>query len=95
MKAIILTNTHFEQLTAKLDDLKESINKQASNTDVMLVVDNAEFMKRMSISKRTAQNWRDTGKIAFSQIGSKIYYKLSDIESLLENNLNPSSNKWL
>jgi DNA-binding transcriptional regulator PaaX len=33
----------------------------------------------IKISKRTAQTWRDEGKISFSQ-GNKIYYKLSDVE---------------
>jgi hypothetical protein len=37
----------------------------------------------MKISKRTAQTWRDEGKISFSQVGNKIYYKLSDVEVLL------------
>jgi predicted site-specific integrase-resolvase len=47
-------------------------------------VSNEEFMQMMSISKRTAQNWRDEGVIAFSQVGSKIYYRLADINELLQ-----------
>ena len=42
----------------------------------------------MNISKRTAQNWRDEGKIAFSQIGGKIYYRYGDIEALLKQHYN-------
>ena len=42
----------------------------------------------MHISKRTAQTWRDEGKISFSQIGSKIYYKMKDVEVLLDKNYN-------
>ena len=38
----------------------------------------------MKISKRTAQTWRDEGKISFSQVGNKIYYKLNDVEELLK-----------
>jgi len=45
--------------------------------------DNQEFIKLMNISKRTAQLWRDNKLIGFSQIGSKIYYRLSDILKLL------------
>jgi hypothetical protein len=44
----------------------------------------------MKISKRTAQTWRDEGKISFSQVGSKIYYKLSDVEKLLQEHYNKS-----
>jgi hypothetical protein len=47
----------------------------------------------MKISKRTAQTWRDEGKISFSQVGSKIYYKLSDVEKLLQTHYNKSFSK--
>ena len=52
-----------------------------------IIFDNQEFLKVMNISKRTAQQWRDTGYIGFSQLGNKIYYRLSDIKALL--NANP------
>ena len=38
----------------------------------------------MKISKRTAQTWRDEVKISFSQVGNKIYYRLSDVEELMQ-----------
>jgi len=44
----------------------------------------------MKISKRTAQTWRDEGRISFSQVGNKIYYKLSDVEKLLQEHYNKS-----
>jgi len=54
-----------------------------------IIFDNQEFLKVMNISKRTAQQWRDTGYIGFSQLGNKIYYRLSDIKALLNDNYNP------
>lgn len=50
--------------------------------------DNQEFMQLMNISKRTAQEWRNKKIIEFSQVGNKIYYKLSDIQKLLNDNYN-------
>ena len=50
--------------------------------------DNQEFMKLMNISKRTAQEWRNKKIIEFSQVGNKIYYRLSDIQRLLNDNYN-------
>ena len=50
---------------------------------------NQEFMKLMDISKRTAQDWRDKKIIGYFQIGNKIYYRLSDIQALLNENYNP------
>ena len=40
----------------------------------------------MGISQKTAQTWRDTGVVSFSQIGNKIYYRISDIQQLLQDN---------
>ena len=47
----------------------------------------------MHISKRTAQTWRDEGKISFSQIGNKIYYRMSDVQTLLNKNYNKAFKK--
>jgi predicted site-specific integrase-resolvase len=44
----------------------------------------------MGISGRTAQQWRDDGLIQFSQIGNKLYYRMSDINRFLDNNLKTS-----
>jgi hypothetical protein len=51
--------------------------------------DNQEFLQLMNISKRTAQVWRDSGYIGYSQMGNKIYYRLADIQDLLNENYNP------
>ena len=56
-------------------------------------MDNEEFVVFMGISKRTAQTWRDEGKISFSQVGNKIYYKTSDIDKLLALHYNKSFRK--
>jgi len=37
----------------------------------------------LKISRRTLQEYRSTGRIAYSMVGGKILYKESDIEKLL------------
>ena len=54
--------------------------------EILPVLDNIEFCKKLRISRRTAQSWRDQGKISFSQIGSKIYYQISDVQEFLNKN---------
>lgn len=54
-------------------------------------VDSADVLDILRISKRTLQSLRDTGDLPFSRINGKLYYKLSDIEKLLEANY--SANK--
>jgi len=68
----------------RLQELEEKLKKIQSVKDVFL--DNQEFLQVMNISKRTAQTWRDSGIISYSQVGAKIYYRVSDIEELLNKN---------
>lgn len=85
MKAIILSVEQFNEIVNRLDTLYSKLNekqKSAGNT----FLDNQEFIQLMNISKRTAQTWRDQGIVSFSQIGSKIYYKMEDVEKLLNKN---------
>lgn len=45
-----------------------------------------EVCERLFISPRTLQNYRDKGIIPYTQIAGKILYRLSDINSLLQEN---------
>lgn len=85
MEAVILSTQQYNDLVSRLDDLNRQLEeKQKKPQDIFL--DNQEFLLLMNISKRTAQTWRDEGVISFSQIGSKIYYRMSDVQKLLDNN---------
>ncbi|SDU12996.1 Helix-turn-helix domain-containing protein [Polaribacter sp. Hel1_33_78] len=85
MEAIILSTQQYKDLVNRLDQLNKQLEeKQKKPQDTFL--DNQEFLLLMNISKRTAQTWRDEGVISFSQIGSKIYYRMSDVQKLLDNN---------
>lgn len=86
MEAIILSKEQFQELNNRLDEISKNITGKQNNPEQF--VDNDDFIQLMKISKRTAQNWRDEGKIAFSQIGGKIYYRYGDIEELLKQHYN-------
>jgi len=81
MEAIILTKEHFNELKADIIEIKNHVKKIVVPNEAF--IDNNEFISMMNISVRTAQVWRDQGKIGYSQEGKKIYYKLSDIEKFL------------
>ncbi len=84
MEAIILSKEQFDQLIAKIDDINERLqNTNPKRTETYL--NNKQFMEMLDVSLRTAQTWRDEGKITFSQVGNKIYYKLSDVEKFIQN----------
>ena len=89
MEAIILSKDQFEELVAKMNEVLEKLNsKTAPKQEIFL--DNEELIAMLKISRRTAQTWRDEGKISFSQVGSKIYYKLSDVEKTMQDHYNKS-----
>ena len=87
MSAVILTAEQYKDLVNRLDILNNKLEEK-SKTPQDTFLDNQEFIQLMNISKRTSQTWRDEGKISFSQIGSKIYYKMKDVEVLLDRNYN-------
>lgn len=92
MEAVILSKEQFEELINTVNQITESV-KTKSTPKQEVFVDNEEFIKMKKISRRTAQTWRDEGKISFSQVGSKIYYKLSDVEKCMETYYNKSFSK--
>lgn len=49
-------------------------------------IDGQDVMQTLHISKRTLQSLRDSGVLPHSRINGKFYYKVEDIEALLENN---------
>ena len=89
MEVYIMSKAQFTELTSRLDALQEQLLSQQPNSKKPFV-DNEEFLELMGISKRTAQSWRDEGKISFSQVGNKIYYKMSDVDKLLTEHYNKS-----
>jgi biopolymer transport protein ExbB/TolQ len=85
MNAVILTVEQYTDLVNRLDTLNKKLEKNSKAPEETFL-DNQEFLELMKISKRTAQTWRDEGIVSFSQIGSKIYYKMIDVQKLLNKN---------
>ena len=84
MEAVILSKSNYEAIKKALDEIRENVNKITSPSEHFL--SNKEFLMLMKISSRTAQIWRDEGRIGFSQQGKQIYYRMSDIHLFLEDN---------
>lgn len=82
-----------ERMIAKILAETTEINSKLKSGNFQnpedVIYNNQQFMKLMDISKRTAQDWRDRKIIDYFQIGNKIYYKLSDVHKLLNENYNP------
>ena len=91
METVIIAKEQFDELLSRVDKI-QAILKENQKTPEDIFLDNVDFMNLMHISKRTAQSWRNEGRINFSQISGKIYYRMSDIQKLLDSNYNKKLN---
>ncbi len=85
MEVIILSTQQHTDLVNRLETLSKKLEGNQKKLEATFL-DNQEFIQLMHISKRLAQTWRDSGVISYSQIGSKIYYRMSDVQILLDTN---------
>jgi len=82
MEVITLQSEAFHEIMKKMEDIQKQLKaKEKEPKDIW--IDNDELAKMLKVTKRTIQNYRDNGIISFSQIGSKLYYRLSDVEDML------------
>ncbi|MEZ5047405.1 MAG: helix-turn-helix domain-containing protein [Chitinophagaceae bacterium] len=92
MEVITIQSEAFQELVKKMDEIQTKLTaKEKEPKEIWL--DNQEFIQLLKISKRTAQHYRDTGMISFSQVGSKIYYRMNDVEELLKKHYNKAFKK--
>ena len=83
-------NKNYEKIQKQLIEITNAMNF-SSKIEALQIIDNAQFMKLMGISQKTAQTWRDSGLVSYTQINNKIYYKILDVKELIEENQHKSS----
>lgn len=76
-------------LSQEIKDLKARI-ELLRHTRVEVLkdtwIDNQDVLQTLHISKRTLQTFRDNGTLPYSKVKGKFYYKVSDVEQLLQDN---------
>ena len=79
----IITKEDLKQLkTEMLAEIRQLIKPEDSQSKQWLK--SAEVRKLLNISPGTLQNLRINGTLRFTKIGGMMYYKLEDINRLLE-----------
>ena len=68
----------FTEFAKRIESLCSTHTQKVENW-----LDSQEVCLLLGFSKRTLQYYRSSGRLAYSQIGSKIYYKSSDIERII------------
>lgn len=86
-------NTSSESITTiskVLDQMIDDVEQLTTTYKPILggeyFITDKELSKRLSISRRTLQDYRTVGKIPYFIFGGKAIYKESDIEKVLEEN---------
>lgn len=73
-----------EEILEKQKEINEKLDELKTNNPSFKWVDIPEACTLLKVSPRTLQNYRDGNYLGFSQIGSKIYFKIEDLENFLE-----------
>lgn len=85
MEIISIEKRVFDSLIVDLSALADEAENLSKAEDYYLQewLDNQDVCNILNVSKRTLQTYRDNGKLPFTQIDRKMYYKPIDVESLL------------
>jgi hypothetical protein len=76
------TLTEYQDLVKRLEEINKKLSaKEKKPSEIWL--DNQEVMQLLKVSRRCLQNYRDSNMLASAIIGNKLYYKMSDVEDLL------------
>ena len=91
MEVITIQSEAYQKILDKIEAINSKLTNNQKEKKEWL--DNQELMFLLKISKRTAQHYRDAGMISFAQVGNKIYYKVADIDELLNKHYNKAFKK--
>jgi len=79
---ILALSQDIKDLKARIELLRHSRAEVLKDT----WIDNQGVLQTLHISKRTLQTLRTNGTLPYSKVKGKFYYKVADIEQLLQDN---------
>lgn len=90
MPELKTSNKKIADLHVLIENVKSKIEKTFGHYKPLLngerYLTDYQLSKKMNISRRTLQTYRDKGLLPYILLGGKVLYKESDIENLLEEN---------
>lgn len=79
---ILALSQDIKDLKARIELLRQSRAEVLKDT----WIDNQDVLQTLHISKRTLQTLRTNGTLPYTKVKGKFYYKVADIEQLLQDN---------
>jgi len=84
MEIIAIEKRTFEQMIGSFENLVCQVrNLCGDSRDKEKWLNNGEVCEILKISPRTLQSYRDNGILPYSQIGHKCYYRVEDVEQII------------
>ena len=83
MSRIIILPEQLEIIEKRLERIEKILHARQFQV-AQPFIDSYQLMELFQISKKTLSTWKNERIIPFSQIRNKIYYKISDIDALLD-----------
>jgi hypothetical protein len=84
MNKISCAELDFRSMLNALIEEVRSVKDSVSNSKA--VYTNKEMRELLDVNDKTLRNYRNDGKLAYSQIGNKFYYTSKDLCEFLANN---------
>ena len=79
---LLSLSQEIKDLKARIELLRQSRAEVLKDT----WIDNQDVLQTLHISKRTLQTLRTNGTLPYSKVKGKFYYRVADIEQLLQDN---------
>ena len=98
MEVITIDSQAFKELMAKINTIAKyvaALQSKAEEEPEDGWVDSFEVCTFLKISSKTLQRLRTAGSITFSRIRGKTFYRISEIERLMQNNIIRRSDEHL
>ena len=88
MDIIAIERISFDSFRKKLEQIISLANNTSlSSSDVCIEkewIEGKTLAASLNISLRTLQSLRESGKLSFSTVGKKVYYKVVEVQKLLD-----------
>jgi hypothetical protein len=79
---LLTLSQEIKDIKARIELLRQSRAEVLKDT----WIDNQDVLQTLHISKRTLQTLRTNGTLPYSKVKGKFYYRVADIEQLLQDN---------
>jgi hypothetical protein len=89
MEVITIQLEAFKEIMSKLDNIQRKVQKISNRKKALEneMIDTFEACRILKVCRRTLERYRISHGLAYTKINRRIFYKVSDIEKLMGNNL--------